>query len=276
MRGIATVSLLGLALVAAPLTLRLPTAVAALACIALCVLVAVVACEARDALTTAAGALAALAWNLLATDAPVLAGAALVALVLAPRSMRARSSRARALHGVATLGVGLAAAWVAVRYGGADSVAVRAAAVLVAGLAASVTLLAPVDDPVTWSLASLSRELTGATSDRLLRAASLRRGAYDSPAMEALGDATASRIELAWRALAEIAAQRVTAASARGTPVLDQRIEQHVEALERIHAAVEERYARAAGLVDPRLAAARVDGETLETEVRALIEVNPG
>jgi hypothetical protein len=58
-------------------------------------------------------------------------------------------------------------------------------------------------------------------------------------------------------------------------PVLDGRIEQHVEALERIHGAVDERFARAAGLTDSRLAAARIDGETLETEVRALVEVMP-
>jgi len=94
--------------------------------------------------------------------------------------------------------------------------------------------------------------------------------------VESLADATAARVEQAWRALAEIATQRAGIGAAVGAPVLEQRITQHVEGLERIHAAAEERFARAAGMSDQRLEAARMDGETLETEVKALVEVMPG
>lgn len=276
MRGIATIAVMGGALVAAPVVFQLPVAASAALSIAVGVGASSLACEGLGALTIASGALAALSMNVLSDDS-VLAGAAFVALALAPRSLRGRTARWRVAHGAVSAIAGACAAWIAWRYGGEGSAAVRAAALVVAGLVASTTLLLPADDTVAWALASMARATSGAAGDHLLRAVSLRRRVESSPSVEALSEATASRVELAWRALVDIAAQRVSMANLQGASVavLDRRIEQHVEALERIHAAADERFARAAGLTDQRLAAARVDGETLETEVRALVEVMP-
>ncbi|MFO0645997.1 MAG: hypothetical protein U0326_07145 [Polyangiales bacterium] len=276
MRGVATIAVMGGALVAAPVVLNLPVAASAAVSIAVGVGVSTLACEGLGALTIAAGALGALSMNLLSDDG-VMAGAAFVALALAPRSMRGRTARWRVAHGAVSAIAGGLAAWVAWRYGGEGSAAVRAAALVVAGLIASVTLLMPADDTVAWTLSAMARATPGSTGEHLLRAVSLRRRVEGSPSVEALAEATASRLELAWRALTDIASQRVSMASLQGASVgvLDRRIEQHVEALERIHAAADERFARAAGLTDQRLAEARIDGETLETEVRALVEVMP-
>ncbi len=277
MRGVATVALMGGALVAAPMMFQMPVGAAAAASIAAGVTVAGVASEGFGALTVAAGALAALTFHGLAGDGATAAGAAFVALALAPRSMRGRTARWRVAHGAVSALAGACAAHVAFTYGGEGSVAVRAAALVVAGLVASVTLLLPADDGIAYALSSQARATPGAAGEHLLRAVSLRRRIEGSPSLEALDEPTAARLEQAWKALADIAAQRVAMASLNGAsvPVLDGRIEQHVEALERIHGAVDERFARAAGLTDSRLAAARIDGETLETEVRALVEVMP-
>lgn len=275
-RGIATIALMGGALVGAPVLLGLPSAASAAVSIAAGVGVSTLACEGIGALTVAAGALAALSMNLLADDGAA-AGAAFVALAFAPRSLRGRTARWRVAHGALSVAAGACAAWIASRYGGEGSAAVRAAAVMVAGLVASVTLLLPADDSVAWALASMARATPGSAGEHLLRAVALRRRVEGSPSIEALAEATAARLELAWRALTDIAAQRVSMANLQGAsvPVLDRRIEQHVEALERIHAAADERFARATGITDQRLADARVDGETLEIEVRALVEVMP-
>ena len=55
--------------------------------------------------------------------------------------------------------------------------------------------------------------------------------------------------------------------------MIDERIARHVEALERIYNAADERVARAAGLEDNALAAAKLEGERLEAEVSALSEL---
>jgi hypothetical protein len=276
MRAIASIALLGGSLAAAPLVADLPAWASAPASIAAGVLVAATACEGFGALTVATGALGALSYHLLAGESAALGGMAFVALALSSRSLRARSPRMRVAHGAVSALGGALAAYVALRYGGDGSLAVRAAAVMVAGILAAASLALPADDAVTYALASLAKDLPGATGDRLLRAAMLRRRVADSPAVESLADATAARVEQAWRALAEIATQRAVIGAAVGAPVLEQRITQHVEGLERIHAAAEERFARAAGMSDQRLEAARMDGETLETEVKALVEVMPG
>ncbi len=274
MRGIASIGLLGGSLVAAPLAASAPAWAAAPASIAAGAAVAAVAGGAPGALALTAGALGALAHHLLAGASPALAGAAFVSFALAPRALRARSPSMRAAHVAAAALGGAAAALVALRYGGDASSAVRAAAVVVAGMLAAASLALPADDVVAHALAAAARELPGATGDRLLRAALLRRRAAESPAVESLAEATAGRVEQAWRALAEAAAQRAAAGGAVAD-VLDRRIEQHVEGLERIHAAADERFARAAGLSDGRLAAAAVEAEAIETEVRAIVEVAP-
>jgi hypothetical protein len=147
------------------------------------------------------------------------------------------------------------------------------AAVGVAGMLASVPLALPVDDLVAHELAVYARALPGATGDRVLRAVSLRRRVEGSRAVEALADLTRRRVERAWQALVEVAAQRVGAVGSV-LPRLDRCIEQHVEGLERVHAAVDERFAQLIGLGDGHFVVASVEAEAIESEVRALAELN--
>jgi hypothetical protein len=276
MRELATVAVMGGLMTAGPLALRLSAGASAAVSIAACAAATAVACEGLSALTVAAGALGALAFHALAPHDVVVAGAALTACVFGPRSLRARTTRWSALHLAASLAGGAAAAWVAWRHGGASGAAVRVAAVGVAGLLASVSLLAPADDAIAYALARAQHDVTGAVAEHVTRALELRRRIEGSATVETLAEDTARRIEMAWRALVEIVAQRATLAGLGGSSVsvIERRIEQHVEALERIHASVDERFARAAGITDPRLAAVRLDSETIETEVRALTEVS--
>jgi hypothetical protein len=204
---------MGGALVAAPMMFQMPVGAAAAASIAAGVTVAGVASEGFGALTVAAGALAALTFHGLAGDGATAAGAAFVALALAPRSMRGRTARWRVAHGAVSALAGACAAHVAFTYGGEGSVAVRAAALVVAGLVASVTLLLPADDGIAYALSSQARATPGAAGEHLLRAVSLRRRIEGSPSLEALDEPTAARLEQAWKALADIAAQRVAMAS---------------------------------------------------------------
>ena len=277
MRPLITVLLLGGALVGAPALLQLSPASAALVSIAAGVLVSAAACALLDARAVAAGSLAALSLHAVGESAPVMAGALFVALALAPRGLRARSRRDLGAHLALSLVGGAMASAVALHHGGAATAAVRMAALAVAGLLASLPLFVAVDDAVAAALARAAMETPGDAGDALSRAVALRRRIEHSPAVEALADSTARHLERAWDALVAIVGQRAAMDSLGTTAVsvLDRRIAQHVEALERIHTSADERFARSAGLTDASLAAARIEAETLETEVRALVEVAP-
>jgi hypothetical protein len=276
MRELATIVLMGGAMIAAPLAMQLPVGAQAPVSIAAGCLLAGVACESFTALTIASGAAAALAWHLCVSGDVLLAGAMFVGLVWSTRSQRGSSKSWRFAHLAASVLGGASAAWVAQTYGGSEVLSVRLAALLVAGLLASVSLVFPADDVVTYGLAGRAKELPSDLGDLVIRAAMLRRRVRDSAATESLNEATSVRLEQAWNALLEIVSQRVAMTNIQGAAiaVLDGRIKQHTESLERIHAAADERYARNAGLTDQRLAAATLDGETLETEVRALVEIS--
>jgi hypothetical protein len=99
----------------------------------------------------------------------------------------------------------------------------------------------------------------------------LRRRLAGGP--EGLSFRALRRLERAWAALVGAAAARATARGA-GAEVLDKRIRAHVETLERLYAAADERLARVAGLDDGALAAAKLEGEALEAEASALAEVS--
>jgi hypothetical protein len=91
--------------------------------------------------------------------------------------------------------------------------------------------------------------------------------------MDVLPPRVAEQLESAWSALVDTARARATARSAASS-LLDKRIARFVEVLERIYAAAEERAARAAGLDDKALLAAKMEGDRLEAEVSALVEVS--
>lgn len=254
MRGVATIAVMGGALVAAPVVLNLPVAASAAVSIALGVGVSTLACEGIGALTIAAGALGALSMNLLSNDS-VMAGAAFVALAIT-RSMRghgamARRARRRERGRGRSRRVGRLAlrrrrlgrgARRGARGGGAHRVGdarhARRRHHRVDALCDGPR------DAREHRRAPPPRRLA-APQDRGISLGGSARGGHRVEARTHVARADRHRL-----------AARLDEASLQGASVgvLDRRIEQHVEALERIHAAADERFARAAGLTDQRLA----------------------
>jgi hypothetical protein len=269
MRIIATVLFLGSALVAAPMLEFLGPAEAAGVSIIVGVVLAGLASEAFSPLSIALGALGAVAFNALAPYSPELAGGVLVTSALGARALRARTARWRGLHVLGALLSGCAAAAIANYYSQA-SFSIQAAAALVAGLVAAASILVPADDSIAYALVHLSGESPEPSRTELLRAAFLRRRVGEAP--EGLSRMALKRLDRAWMTLVDAARGRLEATGATAE-VLDKRIRAHVDALERLYTAANERIARAAGLTDEALAAARMEGEALQAEVAALTEV---
>ncbi|MFO0557435.1 MAG: hypothetical protein U0269_05400 [Polyangiales bacterium] len=272
MRPIASVIALGLALAALPHTASLDALSGAALTLAVGILAAVLA-SGRSALSIAFGALGALAYTYLAPKAPELAAAVFVAGAHGARSLRGRTLALRGAHTLASLVAGLLAGLVLARYQGADA-GVLAAAALVAGLLSAASLAIPADDPTTFALAGLASESDEPARSLLFRAVAVRRR-VDAATMEVLPPKVAEQLETSWSALLDTARARATARSAAAS-LLDKRIARFVEVLERIYTAAEERAARAAGLDDKALLQAKMEGDRLEAEVSALIEVSAG
>jgi hypothetical protein len=272
MRPIASVIALGLALAALPYTSSLDALSGAAVTLAVGITAAVLA-SGRSALSIAFGSLGALAYTYLAPKAPELAAAVFIAGAHAARSLRGRTLALRGAHALASLVAGLLAGLVLARYQGAD-LGVLAAAALVAGLLSAASLAIPVDDPTTFALAGLASESDEPTRSLLFRAVAVRRR-VDVATMEVLPPKVAEQLETSWSALLETARARATARSAAAS-LLDKRVARFVEMLERIYTAAEERAARAAGLDDKALLQAKMEGDRLEAEVSALIEVSAG
>jgi hypothetical protein len=270
MRPVATVLVLAIALAALPSVASLDALSGGALTLALGVLAAVIA-SGRGALAISLGALGALAYTYLSPRAPELAAAVFVAGAHGARSIRGRTVPLRGAHTLASLVAGLAGGLVLARYADAEA-GVLAAAALVAGLLAAAPLAIPSDDPVTFTLAGLANESDEPTRSLLLRAVALRRR-LDASTIEVLPPKVSAQLESAWSALCETARARATSKTAAAT-VLDKRIARLIEALDRIYAAAEERAARAAGLDDGALVAAKMEGDRLEAEVSALIEVS--
>ena len=270
MRPIATVIVLGLALAALPSIGALDALSGGALTLALGVLAAVVT-SGRGALSIALGALGALAYTYLARSAPELAAAVFIASAHGARALRGRNTALRGAQTLASLVAGLGAGYVLSRYAGADA-GVLAAAALVAGLLAAAPLAIPADDPVTFALAGLASESDEPTRSMLLRAVAVRRR-VDAATIEVLPRKVTEQLESAWGALVETARARATARTAAAL-LLDKRIARFIEVLERIYTAAEERAARAAGLDERALLEAKSEGDRLEAEVSALIDVS--
>jgi hypothetical protein len=270
MRPVATVLVLGLALAALPSIATLDALSGGASTLALGIVAALVTAG-RGSLSIALGAICALAYTYLSRSAPELAAAAFVASAHGARAIRGRNAPLRGAYTLASLLAGLGAGLVLGRYTDAE-LGVLAAAALVAGLLAAAPLAIPADDPVTFALAGLAAESDEPTRTLLLRGAAIRRR-VDGATMDVLPPRVAEQLESAWSALLDTARARATARSA-ASALLDKRIARFVEVLERIYAAAEERAARAAGLDDKALLAAKMEGDRLEAEVSALVEVS--
>ncbi|MEZ4405002.1 MAG: hypothetical protein R3A52_00730 [Polyangiales bacterium] len=269
-RSVLRVLLFGAAALGAPLALH-GGSLAGLLGLVGAVALACVADERAWPLPVALGALAALTATLFGDSAP-LTGAALASSLV----WGARARRARGLFGLPTLaGAALAsgalAALVAQRYGGHPDVAVRLAALAVAGIVASAPALVPVDDALTAALDAAATRAGGAALLTLSRAAELRRRVVDGEALASLPEASRKRVDGAWASLAATAERRASMEPGAGAAEwLDARVASHLAALERVHAAAEARHARSVAMADQGLADAAVEGEGLEAEVEAL------
>jgi hypothetical protein len=232
---IASVLALALALFVAEGVRTASTPVAALVLLVVAVLAAMVSSRVGP-VALATGALAALAWALVRPLAPSLAGAALVTLVLAGRTLRVLAAPAQLLHvglGVASgglsawathtwLGGGLG--WAALFRLGLTELAALTVAALVLGL----PFLIDAERPEVHALVSLARRSRGPARMRLLRAVALARRSEGLVVLE-----PAERRVLR-RALGELAsvAERLVDAGARG-PSLAAAVTPRVAALGR-------------------------------------------
>lgn len=230
--------------------------------------------EQWSAFALIAGSLAALLEAAIGAEHPVLTGALWCGLVWSARAARApAASGRRAIVGLALLG-GALGAGTASRFGADPTAVVRFAAVLVAGLLASVGALIAVDDPVAtalrWALLP-GREPVDAA---LARALDLRRRTALGDVAQRVDAETSARIARAWSSLSELS-RDLAAARLRGTTPgwMVARVESHVTALERAHGRLDAHLASIVRVADPRLAEVDLASESLEYEVRALEEV---
>lgn len=275
MRNVLSVLSLGTSLVAAPYLLDLPPALAAAATLAVSVPLTGVCSDGFTPLAIAVGALGALVFQGAAPHSLPVAAALMVTLASMPRAMRARTPAQRGAHVLSSLFCSAIAAGIAAHsaWGGSVDLAVRCAAVLVAGLVASAPRLLPADEPLAYALLGAASDAPESVRTVLLRAVFLRRRVQETPP-EGLSTRAFGRLERAWTVLLDAAESRVSNTSRPQTAALvDARITAHVDALERIYAAADERLARTAGLDDGALREASMAAESLEAEVAALAEL---
>ncbi len=265
------VVVLGAALVGASLVTGAPSALVAVA--ASCGVAALV--DGRwSPLALVAGSLAALICASLGVYHPVLGGALWCVGVWAVRASRGADGRARrAIVGLSLVG-GASGAWVASRYGGDPSIVVRLAAVMVAGLLASLGALVGVDDFVATSLRWAALPRREQVDEALARALDLRRRVALVELEHRVDPDVTARIERAWTSLAALS-HTLAAARMRGAAPawIVARVESHVVALERAHASLDAHLASSVRIADPHVADVDLASESLELEVRALDEV---
>jgi hypothetical protein len=235
-----------------------------------------------SAIAAAAGAAGAFASGVLLVSAPAAAGAALVSLCYAERTLRVRGTNARASHVVLAL-VGGALAGLAAAHYSAAGLLVRGVVVVVCAVLAALPLLVEAEDPLAHALDELAGELDGAAQASLREGAELRRSADAS-----LLDPQEQRLARdTWRQLLRLGEARarlvrVSAgrpSRAQGDAVarrLDERIGEHVGALGRIYSAAGEARAAETSLEVGALRGVETRGETLENVSQAIVEVgNP-
>jgi MFS family permease len=260
-----------------PFAPRLGPVAGSIALVALAVVLAVAAGASASAVAMAAGALGAFASGMLAAS-PAAAGAALAGLCFAERSLRVKTSSARALH-VAVAIVGGALAGSLTTSFALSPAPVRAVAVTVAAVLLALPLLIDADDPVAHALAAAAAEIPGPEAAPLREAAELRR-TVDEDLLDA---ATARHARETWRALLRLseARGRLARAPARkgaGSPAeavlrrVDERIAEHVRALERAYTAAGAAQAAEASLDDAALRRVENAGDSLEQVSRALVD----
>ncbi len=273
---------------AAPLVGRLEPAAGALVLVALGVALACAASGGTSGMAVACGALGAFAAAAVATLSPAVAGAVILGAAYAERTTRARGGPARAAHAGVALVAGALGGALGASYDGA-ALGLRAIALAVAAVIASLPLLVDVDDRVAHALDALAGRVRDPARASLRQGAELRRSVRDVP----LERAAASRVRRTWSALQKLAEARlrlerahaprpprVTVTTPRpaspGDAVLhmvDRRIAEHVAALTRAYDAADSARAAEIGLDDADLRSVESVGDALEDTSEALIDV---
>ncbi|MCA9619535.1 MAG: hypothetical protein KC731_10935 [Myxococcales bacterium] len=228
------------------------------------------------AVSAAGGAVGAFASGVLLPVSPVVAGAALVALGYAERSLRVRTTSARALHVALALGTGALAGMVAGHYAAAD-LSLRAVAVVISAVLVALPQLVEADDPLAYALDGLAEEVGEEPAKAMRAGAELRRTVDES-----MLDREATRHARAtWQSLLRLSQARarlervgVKRRVRRAAVVqrLDERLAEHVTALERMYLAADEASAAEASLNDRALRSVESSGATLETMADALVD----
>lgn len=277
MRNAAIALLLGGASVAAPAVLESPGTLGPIALVGASVALTAAITESLTSLAIAAGALGALAEVALGREAPLLAGGLWSTAMFLPRLLRAPSTRGVQVGAAVALVTGALATLVSLRHGGADETVVRAAAVLVSAALLGAPFLVSVDAPRTAALVSASAVVKGELGERLTKAAALHRHALRPGSLDGVDETTRQRIDKGWSALADAAQRRtqlaLSGASASTLQWLDQRLTAGVDALTRVHAAVDERLARQTSSLQETVEAARVEEDALAAESEAWREI---
>jgi hypothetical protein len=256
----------------APFTARLGTVVGSMALVALAVLLALAATGIPSALAVASGALGAFASGAVAGAGPALAGALLVTLCFAERTLRVRENKARLLHLGLAAGAGALAAWLSTRYAGADIV-VRAVVVVVAAVLTALPLSVPADDPVAFALDDVAEDVAKPAKDSLRAGAELRRTVDES----LLDRQSARDARQAWQNLVRLAQARARLEKPRrGSDAvlrrLDQRIAEHVESLTKMYTAADAASAAALSLDDTAREKVDSAGSSLDEVSKAIVE----
>jgi hypothetical protein len=277
-----TTAAAGLLFAAWPMVAKLPPIPGAVALVVLSVVVALAASGGLAALAVAQGALGAFSSGMVSPGASVLGGALLLTAAYSERTLRIRGRGPRITHLVLAAVSGAIAGGVTASFAHAPT-SVRAVAVLVAAVLATIPHLLEADDLVAHALDAASREVAEPARGGLAAGADLRRNASDA----LLDRPTTRTVRHTWRALSRLAEARVRVERSRAVragktgatdavlTMLDARIAEHVTALARAYSAVDAARAAELGLDDAALRTAESAGDALEHVSRAIIDVQP-
>ncbi len=245
------------------------------------VLLALAASGTMSAMSAAAGAVGAFFGGVLITVSPSVAGAALVALAYAERTVRVRGGMARAVHmGMAVASGALAGA--AANHFAAAGATVQLVVLVVAAVLVALPQLVDADDPLAHSLDEMADEVPLSVADKLREGAELCR-TVDADMLDR-GEKKLSR--QTWRALLHLGQTRVRLerahlrrpGAAHGEAVrrrIDERISEHVDALARMYTAVDEVKAAEVSLEDDALRNVETNNESMEQVSKAIVEELP-
>ena len=260
-----------------PFVGRLGPVVGSLALVAAGIAVAIAASSVPTAIGVASGALGAFAAGLLGTVSPFVAGAVLVSMFFAERTLRVRGVGARAAHlGVAAVTGGIAGLVMATY--SAAAFPVLSVAIVVCSVLIGLPLLVDADDPLAHALSLASQDVPEPSRSALREGAELRRHGREVP----LDADTEARVKSTWRSLLKLTEARVRLARApaqAGSPaeavvkMVDDKIKDHVTALSRAYTAVDTARAAHVGLDDAALKSVETMGESLDDVSKAMAEI---